>query len=216
MLTPTAVALGAALLAPAFGTAPLAAQAATPTGATAPAPLRRVTVSRTMLGDAALVINARSDGRIEIGVAGERTLDLRFPWGPVATWADSAGKVLRGRPRPRRGDTLTWRAELEHSERGGSMALNRRAAGNQSTYSLFFADSAFGGFSVPVTPNEATILVNTMRRAVSQARALASPPKDSTQPPVSKPAPKPASKPATKSTPPPAKKTPASPPSPAR
>ena len=195
------VVVGAALLAPVILTTPLAAQSAAATGAT-PSPttaFRRVTVSRTMLGDAALVFNARSDGRIEVGVAGEnRTLDLRFPWGPAATWADSAAKVMRGRPRPRRGDTLTWRAELEQLERGGSMSLNRRASGNQSTYSIFFADSAFGGFSVPVTANEATILVNIMRRAVSTARELSAPPKDSTAKAPPKPAKKPATKPAAK------------------
>lgn len=138
-----------------------------------PAQVRKITVTRTLLGDAAVVINARTDGRVEVGVAGpERVLELAWPWGPVATWADSASKVLRSRRRPARNATFTWRADLDRADKGGGMSITRKVTREGSTYSLFLADTAFGGFAVPISADEADILVKHMRSAVKTTRRL--------------------------------------------
>jgi hypothetical protein len=139
------------------------------------AQVRKVTVARTLLGDAAVVINARTDGRIEVGVAGpERVIELAWPWGPVATWADSASKVLRSRRRPARNASFDWRAELDRAEKGGGITLTRTVTRQASTYSLFVADTSFGGFAVPVSADEAEIFVTHLRNAVKTTRRLVS------------------------------------------
>jgi hypothetical protein len=142
-----------------------------------------------------VVINVRSDQRIELAASDSSHRGwVAVPWPVAARWADSAQRVLAYRGvRPAKG-TKSYRVFADEPElRGGGLTFTRRDTKEGVTYSVFFADTSFGGFAVPLTRSDATILVGAVHRALAERermeRAASAPP-----PKVTKPAAKRASK----------------------
>lgn len=137
------------------------------------AQVARHAVSKTMLGEAVVILNARADDLIEVAAAdGRRSIALTLGLRDATHWADSSAKILRFRVRKRPG-TVSYRNLVEEpGVSGGGISLTRRVTAGESEYSVFFADTSFGGFAVPMSKEEATLFVSSVRKAVAAARKL--------------------------------------------
>ena len=142
----------------------------------------RATIARTMLGDATVMVNARGDSLIEVAAAdGRRSIAMTLALSEARAWVDSSTRILRYRAR-NRATPVSYRNLVEEpGVAGGGVTLTRRVTKGASEYSLFFADTAFGGFAVPVTREEATLFVSAVRKAVAASAKL------SPQPPAPEP-----------------------------
>jgi hypothetical protein len=152
------------------------------TGAVDESPgLKKRVIARAPFGDAVIMLNARSDGQIEVAAAAAKRSNVAVvSWQAVRLWADSADRILATRARPGKGKVITSRAVVEEpGVSGGAVSLVRKASRDSTEWSLFFADSSFGGFSVPIEKSEASVFIANMRRAVTAARKLQSPEKRS-------------------------------------
>lgn len=155
--------IGAIALAPAMSAQPR----------TSEQPVRR-SAGRLMLGESYIVMNGRSDNRVEIGAGmGDTVLVLVLEEVAVTRWADSTAKLLATTRRPRKGRTFSYRSSVEEpGTTAGGMSFTRRITGRESEYHLFFADHSYGGFNLPVTRAESLLLVKTARSAVRLTREL--------------------------------------------
>lgn len=183
--------------------APATAGVPNPAGA---ARVKRVPISKSVYGDAGIIVNARDDGFIEVAAAGAtKTVLIQLRTMAARGWVDSTLRMLRARPR-RSNTPRTFRAAIEEYGTSTTMAMNRKVTAGESEYSLFFSDDPLAGFTVQIEKSEADVFVAVVRRAVTAAvkmldKADSTAAKDS----VAKPAAakkKPAAK---KTTPPPAK-----------
>lgn len=193
---------GLAALAPVPRT--LDAQTATPAAAT-PVPAspatatRRVAVSKAVFGDAGVIMNARSDGYVEIAAAGTtKTVLLQLRTLAARAWADSMFRMMRARPR-RSNTPRTFRADVQEHGSNNTMALVRTVTAGTSEYSLSVSDAPSGGFTVPIEESEAQVFVALVRKTVAEStklleRANAPAGADSAADSVAKPAPKPRTK----------------------
>ena len=179
------------------------AQAPNPAGGSG---VKRVSISKSVFGDAGIIVNARDDGFIEIAAAGtNKTVLIQLRTLAARAWVDSTARMLRARPR-RSTTPRTYRSDIDEYGTSTTMALTRKVTSGESEYSLFFADDPLTGFSIPIEKSEADVFVAIVRRAVTTSAKMlekedsAAAAKDST----AKPAP-------TKR---PAAKRPASPPAP--
>jgi hypothetical protein len=134
-------------------------------------------VVRTMLGDAAIIMSARTDGKVEIAAAGEKnTVQVTVPGSEARQWADSTTKVLRSGLRGQLGALVSYRTELEEpGVTGTGVIFTRRIEKGESNYSIYFADEKFSGFTATITADEARIFVNAVRKTADAARRLAAP-----------------------------------------
>ena len=156
--------------------------------------VKRVPISKTVFGDAGIIVNARDDGFIEIAAAGPKTVLIQLRTLAARAWVDSTARMLRARPR-RSSTPRTYRSEVEEYGTSTTMALNRKVTNGESEYSLFFADDPLAGFSVPIEKSEADVFVAIVRRAAAASAKMLEKPdptaaaKDSTaKPAVKKPA----------------------------
>ena len=149
-----------------------------------------------MFGDAAVAVNARSDGFIEVGASGaDRTVVLKLPTLASRAWVDSTGRVLRFRPR-RSNEPRVFTSPILEPGSKQSMALTRTVEKGVSRYQLTFADERGEASSVDIQDWEANLLVTHIRKAVAESAKMmertdsAAAPADSAakpkQPPASK------------------------------
>ena len=158
-----------------------------------PITYERRPIMKGPLGDAVIAMNARSDGAIEIGAAGEtRTHVIAVPWRGAKAWADSARRLLAARvtAKQRKAGGTARAVVGEIGGAGGGVTLTRRLHPDSVEWSLYFADSTLTGVPVPVAKEEAQLFVRAMQRAVAATTAM--------QPPPPKAAPKKARRPAAK------------------
>jgi hypothetical protein len=159
----------------------------------APDTITRRTVATSMFGDNAVVINERSDGRIEIAAAGEKQrVTVTVPARALLAWADTTTAILSRRvaaPKPPETTRLVRSLMVEPELVGGGLTLTRRVHRGGSSYSLFFADSAFGGLSVPLTKRDAGVFLSAAQRAARAIIEAERPPRAKT-PAKKKPKPK--------------------------
>ncbi len=168
--------------------------------------VKRVSISKSVFGDAGIIVNARDDGFIEVAAAGpKKTVLIQLRTMAARGWVDSTLRMLRARPR-RSNTPRAFRSDIGEYGSSTTMAMNRTVTAGESEYSLFFADDPLAGFTIPIEKSEADVFVAVVRRAVATAVKMlektdtTAAPKDS----VAKPAP--AKKPAAKrAAPPPAK-----------
>jgi hypothetical protein len=141
--------------------------------------VKKRVIARAPFGDAVIMLNARSDGQIEIATAASKRSNVALvTWQAARLWADSADRILATRARPGKGRIITSRAVVEEQGvSGGAVSLVRKASRDSTEWSLFFADSSFSGFSVPIEKSEASVFVANMRRAITAAKKLQSPEK---------------------------------------
>lgn len=149
-----------------------AAQRAADQAAAAAAPTARHVVSRTMFGDAAVIVNARGDGFVEVAVAGpKKSFVLSFRTIAARAWVDSAARMIRARPR-RSNTPQTYRTDIEDPSSSGTMALRRQVTQGVSEYSVLFSDDPVAGISAVIAASEANALVAIMRRAVAESTRM--------------------------------------------
>jgi hypothetical protein len=181
--------IGLVLAAPRSAAGQSPDSAATASAAPTPA-VRRVAIAKTVFGDAGVIINARSDGFIEIAAAGpKKPILLQLRTLAARAWVDSTYRMLKARPR-RSAKTRTYRSDIEEHASSGTMVLTRRVTSGESTYSLFFSDDPLSGFTVPIERSEADVFVATVRRAVAAATKMAERPDSATRTESVKPRPK--------------------------
>lgn len=146
-----------------------------PANAAAPAAAphaRRVAISKAVFGDAAIIVNARDDGFIEIAAAGPRkTYLLQLRTLAARAWVDSTRRILRARPR-RSATPRTYRSDIEEYGTSGTMALSRKVVNGESTYTLFFSDDPLAGFTVPIEASEADVFVAIVNKAAAQSAKM--------------------------------------------
>jgi hypothetical protein len=171
--------------------------------------VKRYPVSKSVFGDAGIIVNARDDGFIEVAAAGPtKTVLVQLRTMAARGWLDSTTRMMRARPK-RSPDAVSYRSDVSDVAGKAKMALTRTVAAGKSEYSLAFADDPGSAFTVPIEPSEADVFVAVVRKAVVQATKLLDKPDttaaaDSAPPPKKKPAAKrkaspPATTPATKS-----------------
>ena len=162
--------------------ASLHAQSATPPtqpAAAATKSPKRVSIAKSVIGDAGMIVNARDDGFIEIAAAGpSKTVLLQLRTMAARAWVDSTARMLKARVR-RSNTPRTYRSDIEEHGTAGAMALSRKVTAGESEYSLFFSDDPLGGFTVPIEKSEADVFVAQVRRAVTTSAKLAEPPDSS-------------------------------------
>jgi len=170
--------------------------------------VKRVPVSKAVFGDAAVIVNARDDGFIEVAAAGPtKTVFLQLRTMAARAWVDSTSRMMRARPR-RSQEPKNYRADIGEHGSSATMAVQRTITNGESSYSLSFADSATGAFTVPIEPSEADVFLAIMRKAVAQSAKLLDKPDTTARADSAPPAPK-KKKPAAKRTASPPAQTPA-------
>ena len=184
--------------------------AATPTAAVpnpfAVTTVKRVPVSKSVFGDAGIIVNARDDGFIEVAAAGPtKTVFLQLRTMAARAWVDSTSRMMRARPR-RSPEPRFFRADIGEHGSNATMAVNRTVTAGQSAYSLAFSDGPDAAFTVPIEQSEADVFVAIMRKAVAQSAKLLEKPDTTTRPDSAPPPPK--KKPAAKRAASPPAKTP--------
>jgi hypothetical protein len=162
---------------------PLQGQTATPPtqpASASPKSTKRVSIAKSVFGDAGMIVNARDDGFIEIAAAGpNKTVLLQLRTMAARAWVDSTARMLRARVR-RSNTPRTYRSDIEEHGTAATMAVTRKVTAGESEYSLFFSDDPLSGFTVPIEKSEADVFVAQVRRAVATSAKLAEPPDTST------------------------------------
>ncbi|HET7552050.1 MAG TPA: hypothetical protein VFK04_12205 [Gemmatimonadaceae bacterium] len=124
-----------------------------------------------------IVIDAHSDGKVVIGAsAGDSTIATPLPAAEVKLWADSTARLLARRV-PKSVKQRVYRSGIVNRETSAGISFTRRISAGKSSYSLFFANSDYGGFPLGVSRAEADQFVKALRRSVKTARELSTPPR---------------------------------------
>ena len=171
---------------------------------------KRVPVSKAVFGDAAIIVNARDDGFLEVAAAGPKTVYLQLRTMAARAWVDSTARMMKARPK-RSAEPKTYRADVSEYGTNTTMAMTRTITAGESAYSLAFAGDPASAFTVPIEPSEADVFVAIMRKAVTlsakmldkpdtTARPDSAPPVKKKKPAAKKPASPPAKTPDTTST----------------
>jgi hypothetical protein len=152
--------------------------------------VKRVPVSKAVFGDAALIVNARDDGFIEVAAAGPtKTVFLQLRTMAARAWVDSTARMMRAKPR-RSKEPKTFRADIAEHGTSATMAVTRTVTAGQSAYALAFSDGPTGAFTVPIESSEADVFLAIMRKAVAQSEKLLEKPDTTTRVDSAPPAPK--------------------------
>lgn len=170
--------------------------------------VKRFPISKSVFGDAGIIVNARDDGFIEVAAAGPKTVLVQLRAIAARGWLDSTTRMLRATPK-RSKDAVTFRSGISDYVGKASMALTRTVTAGKSEFALTFADDPASAFTVPIEASEADVFVAVVRKAVVQSVKLLDKP-DTTAAAVDSAPPAPKKKPAAKRTSPPAQ-TPAKP-----
>ena len=128
--------------------------------------VKRFPISKSVFGDAGMIVNSRDDGFIEVAAAGpKKTVLLQLRAMAARAWLDSTGRIMRARPK-RSPEPRTFRSDIREYGSNGAMALTRTVTSGQSEYSLYFEDDPTTGFSVPIEASEADVFVAIVKKAV--------------------------------------------------
>lgn len=136
------------------------------------AAVKRVPVSKAVFGDAAVIINARDDGFIEVAAAGpQKTVLLQLRTLAARAWVDSTSRMLKARIR-RSATPRTYRSDIQEYGTNGTMAVTRKVTAGESEYALFFSDDPSAGTTIPIESSEADVFVAIVRKAVVQSARM--------------------------------------------
>lgn len=137
----------------------------------------RRNVAKLVFDSGVIVIDAHGDATVVVGAAAGDGKDvLSVSARQAREWADSAGAILARRV-PSSKMPRAYRALLVDRASGAGMSITRHVLRGRSTYRLFFADTAYGGFPMALSRREASLLARAMRRAAAEAARLARPPR---------------------------------------
>ncbi|HXY29641.1 MAG TPA: hypothetical protein VEI06_02940 [Gemmatimonadaceae bacterium] len=130
-------------------------------------------VATLSLSAGAMIVNARSDGRVELAVAGrDSTLQLTFLAADAQRWADSTTRLVH--EATRRTASADRRSALEdEAQDGAAFTLIRSVTNGEATYRVFVANRSYGGFVFELAPGEAQAVVAAIGRGARTAVDLA-------------------------------------------
>jgi hypothetical protein len=141
----------------------------------ASAQLRRRNVAKLAFDDGVIVIDARGDNKVDIGVAhGDSTLKLTLQPQALKEWTDSTNKLLTRAVPPTRKERV-FRSSINELDSGAGVSFSRHVTRRGSTYALFFSNRSYGGFHFRLNRREAGILLSALRKSVPATRALSAP-----------------------------------------
>lgn len=172
-----ALCIGAIAAIPALSR-PATAQSTTQTASTAKpsdpfaiTTVKRVPVSKSVFGDAGIIVNARDDGFIEIAAAGpNKSVLLQLRTQAARAWVDSTLRMMKARVRKAE-QPRSYRSDVTEYGTGTTMALTRGVDGGVSQYSLAFSEKQTS-FTFPIEPEEADVFVAIIRKAIAQSEKL--------------------------------------------
>jgi hypothetical protein len=140
-----------------------------------PGQLQRRNVAKLAFDDGVIVIDARGDNKVDLGVAhGDSTLKLTLAPFAVKEWTDSTSKLLALVVRPARKERV-FRSSMNELDSGAGFSFARHVTRSGSTYALFFSNRSYGGFHFRLNRREAGILLSALRKSVPATRALSAP-----------------------------------------
>lgn len=127
--------------------------------------------------DGAIEIDVRPGALISIAAAqgdSAATVTVRAP--DARTWTDSTRRMIR-RSAPRKRTVVVLQRSMieEAADSGAAVSLIRRAEADTTTFELFFATRADGGFPLALERREVDLFLAAMRRAVAVALPPAAP-----------------------------------------
>ena len=134
--------------------------------------VKRVAVSKSVFGDAGIIVNARDDGFIEVAAAGpKKSVLLQLRTLAARAWVDSTSRMMKARARKADG-ARTYRSDITEYGTGTTMALTREVNAGASSYALAFAENPQSAFTIPIEPEEADVFVAIIRKAVAQSAKM--------------------------------------------
>ena len=153
------------------------------------------TIVRYGFSDGAVEISVRPGAIIAIAAAqGDSAATVAVRASDARAWTDSTRRIVRRSAPRKRSVVVLQRSRIaEAADSGAAMSLIRRAETDTTTFQLYFATRANGGFPLELERREADLFLAAMRRAVAVA-----------VPAPAKPAPKPKVKVKAKTAAPPA------------
>lgn len=179
-LTSRALVAGAIVLVPAFSRQAPAQQSSPTQAASAPrqsdpfatTTVKRVPVSKSVFGDAGIIVNARDDGFIEVAAAGpKKSMLLQLRTLAARAWVDSTSRMMKARVR-KADPPRTFRSDITEYGTGSTMALTRNVSDGVSEFALAFAENSQSSFTIPIEPEEADVFVAIIRKAVAQSAKM--------------------------------------------
>jgi hypothetical protein len=133
--------------------------------------VKRVPISKSVFGDAGIIVNARDDGYIDVAAAGpSKSVLLQLRTQAARAWADSTLRVMKARVR-KADPPRSYRSEVTEYGTGTTMALTRGVDAGVSQYALAFAEKQ-SSFTVPIEPEEADVFVAIIRKAIAQSEKM--------------------------------------------
>jgi hypothetical protein len=143
--------------------------------AVAPAALRGQaarTIVRYGFTDGAVEINVRPGALISIaGAQGDSAATVTVRASDARAWVDSTRRMARRAAPRKRTVVVLQRSMIEAADSGAAVSFIRRAESDTTTFQLFFATRAFGGFPIALERREADLFFAAMRRAVDATRS---------------------------------------------
>ena len=134
--------------------------------------VKRVAVSKSVFGDAGIIVNARDDGFIEIAAAGpKKSVLLQLRTLAARAWVDSTSRMMKARAR-KADPPRTFRSDITEYGTGTTMALTRSVNAGASEYALAFAENPQSAFTIAIEPEEADVFVAIVRKAVTQSAKM--------------------------------------------
>lgn len=134
--------------------------------------VKRVPISKSVFGDAGMIVNARDDGFIEVAAAGpQKTVLLQLRTLAARAWVDSTSRMMKARVK-KADPPRTYRSEITEYGTGTTMALTRSVDAGASSFALAFAENPQSAFTIPIEPEEADVFVAIVRKAVAQSAKM--------------------------------------------
>ena len=147
------------------------ASASRPTDPFAVTTVKRVPVSKSVFGDAGIIVNARDDGYIDVAAAGpSKSVLLQLRTQAARAWVDSTLRMMKARAR-KADPPRSYRSEVAEYSTGTTMALTRGVDAGVSQYALAFAEKQ-SSFTIPIEPEEADVFVAIIRKAIAQSEKM--------------------------------------------
>jgi hypothetical protein len=133
--------------------------------------VKRVPVSKSVFGDAGIIVNARDDGFIDVAAAGpSKSVLLQLRTQAARAWVDSTLRMMKARTR-KADPPRSYRSDVAEYGTGTTMALTRGVDGGVSQYALSFAERQ-ASFTIPIEPEEADVFVAIIRKAIAQSEKM--------------------------------------------
>jgi hypothetical protein len=139
----------------------------------APIPaVKRVSISKSVFGDAGMIVNARDDGFIELAAAGpSKTIFIQLRTLAARAWVDSTARMMKAKVK-KTDPPRAFRSDISEFGSTTTMALTRAVNAGESEYALRFAENPQSSFTVPIEESEAEVFVAIVRKAVAQSAKL--------------------------------------------